>query len=119
MGETYVSVTVRNPREPERAWQGEFLVDTGAMDCVVPRAQAEAIGIEQQGRRIYWLADGSECEFDYGVAQFEFMDEVVGGCILFGDAGSEPLLGLTALESTGMVVDPKRNELRPGGRLRL
>ena len=94
MGETYVSVTVRNPREPERAWQGRFLVDTGAMDCVVPRAQAEAIGIEQQGRRIYW-------------------------CVLFGDTGSEPLLGLTALESTGMVVDPKRNELRPGGRLRL
>ena len=36
MGATYVTVTVRNPAEPERAWEGEFLVDTGALNSVVP-----------------------------------------------------------------------------------
>jgi hypothetical protein len=30
------------------------------------------------------------------------MGEVVGGTIIFGDADSEPILGVTALESVGI-----------------
>ena len=29
MGATHVTVTVRNPAEPDRCWDGLFLVDTG------------------------------------------------------------------------------------------
>ena len=38
MGATYVTAVVRNPAEPERTWEGLFLVDTGATDCLVPKA---------------------------------------------------------------------------------
>ncbi len=37
MGATHVTVTIRNPAAPDRAWEGLFLVDTGATDCLVPR----------------------------------------------------------------------------------
>ena len=40
------------------------------------------------------------------------MGEVVGSTIVIGDEGSEPLLGVTALESVGIEVDPRNRELR-------
>ena len=45
MGATHVTVTIRNPAEPERVWEGLFLVDTGATDSLVPRPHLEAIGL--------------------------------------------------------------------------
>lgn len=54
-----VNVTVRNPVEPQRCWQGEFLVDTAVHETVVPRKHLEAIGIEAHATRLYKLADGS------------------------------------------------------------
>ena len=37
MGATHVTVLIRNPAEPDRTWEGLFLVDTGATDSLVPR----------------------------------------------------------------------------------
>lgn len=33
---TQVTAAVRNPAHPEKSWEGLFLVDTGAVDCLVP-----------------------------------------------------------------------------------
>ncbi len=112
MGATHVTVTIRNPAAPDRTWEGLFLVDTGATDCLVPRPHLEAIGLEPQGQRTYELADGTELKLDIAVGQIEFMGEFVGGTIIFGNAGAEPLLGLTALESVGIEVDPSNQRLQ-------
>ena len=112
MGVPHVDVTIRNPSEPERSWKGPFLVDTGAIDSLVPRPCLEAIGIEPEGQRVYELADGSEIEMDVAVARIEFMGEFVGGTIIFGDADAEPLLGVTALESVGVEIDPQNQRLK-------
>ena len=112
MGATHVTVTIRNPANPEEAWEGLFLVDTGATDSLVPRPHLEAIGLEPRGRRVYELADGTEIVMDITVGEIEFMGEIVGGTILFGDAGAEPLLGVTALESVGIEVDPNSQRLK-------
>ncbi len=56
-------------------------------------------------------SDGSEAEFDTGVAQIEFMGEILGGRVMFADSDTQPLLGLTALESAGMLVDPEAQQL--------
>ena len=120
MGATHVTVTIRNPAEPERTWEGLFLVDTGSTDCLVPRPHLESIGLAPKGQRVYGLADGSELRMDITVAEIEFMGEIVGGTILFGDTDAEPLLGLTALESAGIEVDPINQRLKrlPSVRLR-
>lgn len=112
MGATHVTVTIRNPADPDRAWEGLFLVDTGATDSLVPRPHLEAIGLRPKGHRVYELANGDELKMEITTADIEFMGEIVGGTILFGEAGTEPLLGVTALESVGIEVDPTNQRLK-------
>ena len=112
MGAIYVDVTIRNPAEPQRSWTGKFLVDTGAFDSLVPRAHLEAIGLKPRGRRDYVLADGKPVALDITVAEIEFEGEVVGGTVVYGDDGAEPLLSTTALDSGGFEVDPRNEELK-------
>ena len=120
MGVAYVTVTIRNPAEQDRTWEGLFLVDTGATDCLVPRKHLESIGLVPKGQRIYGLADGNEIKMDITTGDIEFMGEVVGGTIVMGEANAEPLLGVTALESVGIDVDPYNQTLKrlPSVRLR-
>ena len=112
MGATHVTVRITNPAAPERYWEGLFLVDTGATDSLVPRPHLEAIGLKPRGQRTYELADGSELVMDVTVAEIEFMGEIVGGTIIMGADSAEPLLGVTALESVGIEVDPLNQRLK-------
>lgn len=112
MGATHVTVRITNPAAPDRFWEGLFLVDTGATDSFVPRQHLEAIGIKPEGKRVYELADGSEISVDVAVAKIEFMGEFVGGTVIFGEPNAEPLLGVTALESVGIEVDPLNQRLK-------
>lgn len=120
MGATHVTVAIRNPAEPERVWEGLFLVDTGATDCLVPRKHLEAIGLLPRTQRIYGLADGSEIRLDVTGGEIQFMGETTWGTIVFGEDDAEPLLGVTALESVGIEVDPRNQTLTrlPATRLR-
>ena len=111
MGATYVTVTVRNPAEPERAWEGEFLVDTGALNSVVPSQHLRAVGIRPHGTRRFELADGSMVDFEVGGASFEFLGQRTPAYVVFGDDSAEPLLGLTAMEAVGVQVDPANERL--------
>ena len=120
MGATRVTVAIRNPAEPDRVWEGLFLVDTGAIDCLVPRSHLESIGLIPEGQRRYGLADGSEVRLDVTGGKIEFMGEATWGTIVFGEEDAEPLLGVTALESVGIEVDPRNQALArlPAIRLR-
>ena len=112
MGITHVDVVIRNPADPSRSWEGSFLVDTGSIDSLVPRPHLEAIGLAPKGQRVYELADGSDVVMEVTTGDIEFMDEITAGLIIFGDAGAEPLLGVTALESVGVEVDPQSQQLK-------
>ena len=112
MGATHVTVRITNPADPDRFWESLFLVDTGATDSLVPGPNLEAIGLEPEGKRLYQLADGSDLSLDVAVAKIEFMGEFVGGTVIFGEADAEPLLGVTALASVGIEVDPVNQQLK-------
>ena len=112
MGAIHVTVRITNPKNPEKFWEGLFLVDSGAFDSLVPRDKLEEIELEPKGKRTYELADGSELIMDIGTADIEFMGEIVGGTIIFGDPGTEPILGITALESVGIEIDPQNQKLK-------
>lgn len=112
MGLTHVQVTVRNPADLGRSWEGTFLVDTGAIDSLVPRDRLEQIGLRPRDQRTYELADGREAVMDIAVAELEFMGDVIGTTIVVGEECTEPLLGVTALESLGIEVDPTNQKLR-------
>lgn len=116
---TCVTVTIRNPADPDRAWEGLFLVDPGATDSLVPRPRLEAIGLRPKGHRVYELTDGREITMEVTTADIEFMGETVGGTILLGEADAEPSLGATALASAGIEVDPKNHRLTRRSAVRL
>ena len=119
MGAAHVTVTIRNPAEPSRSWDGLFLVDTGAMNSLVPRSCIEAIGIEPEGQRVYETVDGCEVKMDFAHAFIEFLGDLTAGRIIIGDEDTEPLLGVTALESVGIEVDPLNQRLKKLPALRL
>ncbi|MBI5245190.1 MAG: clan AA aspartic protease [Elusimicrobia bacterium] len=120
MGATHVTVAVSSPGDPEKRWEGLFLVDTGAIDSMVPGNRLREIGIKPEGKRTYELADGTEVAMDVAVARLEFMGEFVGSTVIFGRDDIEPILGVTALESVGIEVDPQNQRLKrlPATRLK-
>jgi len=112
MGLTKVTTTLRNIADPQKAYEAVFLVDAGATDCMAPADELEKLGIPKKGKMAYELADGTVREFPFGLAQIEFMGETTAGRIIFGEPGAEPLLGVTALESVGIMVDPANKTLK-------
>ena len=40
------------------------------------------------------------------------MGEITAGRIIFGPKGVEPILGVTALESVGIIIDPANQKLK-------
>lgn len=109
---TQVTASVRNPARPQKLWEALFLVDTGAVDCLVPGKHLRALGLKPRGKRVYELVDGSEVTLDVTVAEVEFMGERVGATVVFGPDDAEPILGVTALESVGIEVDPRSQRLK-------
>ena len=112
MGLIHVTVAVRAAEKSRRKYEADFLVDTGATDSMAPGSKLERAGIRRSGRMSYELADGTTVEYDFGLAVIEFMGELTAGRIIFGPDDSEPLLGVTALESVGIVVDPASRRLK-------
>ena len=119
MGAVHVTVTIRNPAEPSRSWEGLFLVDTGATDSLVPKPHLEAIGLASKGERVYETADGRKLKLHVTTAEIAFMGDFTAGRIIMGDDDAEPLLGVTALESAGIEVDPVNQRLKKLPALRL
>ena len=112
MGTIHTRVRITNPADDRKYWEGLFLVDTGVTDTIVPRPYLDSIGLKPRATRVYTLADGSEISVDITVATLEVMGEKVGGTVIFGEPGTEPLLGVTALESVGIEVDPLNQQLK-------
>jgi clan AA aspartic protease len=112
MGLTYVTVILRATEKSRKKYEARFLVDTGATDSMAPASQLKRAGIRRRGRMAYELADGSTVQYDFGLAEIEFMGELTSGRVLFGPENCEPVLGVTALESVGIVVDPATQRLK-------
>ena len=121
MGVIHINATIRNPEDRTKSWQGRFLVDTGATDSVVPKCHLEAIGLKPEEQRRYELADGSEVDMGIAGARIEFMGTFTLGIVVFGDANAEPIIGVTALESVGVEIDPRNQRLKrlPAVRLKV
>lgn len=112
MGLTYVTTKIKVIGTSDGAYESQFQVDTGATDTLAPASALMNIGLKPVGKTAYELADGTVRELNFGLAQIEFMGEVTAGRVIFGPEGSEPLLGVTAVESVRIVVDPTNKTLR-------
>ena len=112
MGLTHVTTTILRLSGGGRGYTADFLVDTGAVDCLAPGKALRKAGIQVEGKKIYELADGSPVEMEYGFARVRLLGEETVTPIIFGPEESEPLLGVLALEGLGISVDPKTRSLK-------
>lgn len=112
MGLTHVTVSLRNLAGNGVPFEDEFLVDTGAIDCLAPASKLDKAGIRAEGKDVYELANGQLVEYPYGFARVLFMGAETVSKVIFGPEGCEPLLGVVALESTGIGIDPTTQALK-------
>jgi clan AA aspartic protease len=112
MGLTSVTVSLKVPGGSNGSYEALFLVDTGATDSMAPASELEQIGIQPVGHTTYELVDGSVREYPFGLAQIEFMGENTAGRVILGPDHASPILGITALESVGITIDPATRTLR-------
>ncbi|HEY8089982.1 MAG TPA: hypothetical protein VIF09_19105 [Polyangiaceae bacterium] len=112
MGLTYTTVGIRPLAGSKKRLEESFLVDTGAIDCLVSGDKLRRVGIKPEGKDVYELADGTTVELPYGFARVSFMGTETVSKVTFGPGDAESILGVAALESTGIGVDPVTRTLK-------
>jgi len=124
MGEVRVQVRLTNAVDEALVRRGQFeaedvrsmasdaLVDTGAVNCVMPPFVADSLGLGRPFRQMAEYADGRMEEVD--VTEPVLMEirgrKVYEECLVLGD---EVLIGQTALEKTDLHVDCRNGCLLP------
>lgn len=112
MGGTYTTVKLTNLAKSKEGYEALFLVDTGAIHCLVPASELQKAGIEVEGKDTYELANGEPLECEYGFARVSYMGSETVSQVIFGPEKAELFQGVVALENRGIIVDPKTNSLK-------
>ncbi len=89
----------------------EALVDTGATYTWIPRDVLEDLGVVPEEERPFVLADGREVRYPVAWMQIRIGARVQPTIAVFGDRGSEPILGVVTLEEFLLAVDPVSRRL--------
>ncbi len=108
MGFVEVPVKIVSTEDGRREVMLEMLVDTGAMFTVVPRAVLHDLGVRPRSSRLFQTIEGKPIQRDVGVSEIEVQGEQPPGPVpvVFGDPDVGVVLGVTALESMGLKVNP-------------
>jgi len=113
MGATYKKFIVKTNRASAKKLHVNFLIDSGAVYSLVPESDLKKLGIKPYKTMEFILTDGTKMTRKAGDAYFEYNGEGGSAPVIFGEKGDEPSLGLTTLESIGLVLNPFKRELYP------
>jgi predicted aspartyl protease len=113
MGFVYQTLSVKLAHNHPKSTDVEFLIDSGAVLSVVPRAVLVDLGIEPHRTLDFVLVDGTKLTRDVGDAFFKYQGEGGAAPVIFGEDGDAALLGVTTLESLALVLNPFKRELSP------
>ncbi|MSQ40513.1 MAG: hypothetical protein EXR55_02400 [Dehalococcoidia bacterium] len=91
----------------------EAWVDSGASYTWVPGSLFHRLGHVSVVRRQFKLADGCVVERDMAQAPVRFEGQQLMTLCVFGDEGSEPLLGVVTVEEFALGIDPVNRRLVP------
>lgn len=108
----YVKVKLLgSPEQAAPAKALEALVDTGATLSIFPSALLRQLGVKSTSRVRTRLADGRIVRRPVGEVRLKLNGEIVTTRVLFGQAKDATVIGLVALESLGLTVDPTQRRL--------
>lgn len=112
MGETRIKVGILNLTASHlKAVETECIVDTGATLTTLPTPLLEQAQITPEGNIKLHLADGRENIRKWGNAMLRLDGEIIPARVVFGEGDDQALLGVTVLETAGLMVDPVERKL--------
>jgi len=114
MGEIRVQVKLSNLTDPSRRATTEMLVDTGATRVGLPSDLVRRLGLRKAAEAQVEYADGRKARLPVVAPLRIAIDGRVAVLdAVRGPAGTEPLLGLLALEALDLMADPTTGRLKP------
>lgn len=113
MGLFSVRVGIAHPTDATKRAEFELWVDTGATLSQIPRELADRLGVPRLGTRSFFPADGRKIERETAGAIFYIDGRQANVTVIVGEPGDPHLLGATALETLGFVIDPIGKRLVP------
>ncbi len=112
MGTFRVTIEVGDPQG--QRWQPvEALVDTGATYTWLPASLLRSLGVTPSLRFPFILADGRRIEREMAETKVRIDGQERTTLVVFGDEGTEALLGAYTLEGFGLAPDPLNRRLVP------
>ena len=125
MGEIRVKVTLENTGDREVAARGlgvegdvrrttvEGVVDTGAVDLVIPEEIAQELGLRHNRTRTVIYADERREERPMTNVTIEIRNLATEVPAIVGVAGSQVLIGQVVLELLDLIADCRNRTLTP------
>ena len=98
-------------RDSERFAALTALVDTGSTYTWVPRDVLEGLGMAPEREWPFELADGREVRYGVAWIQIRLEGREAPTLVVFGPAGTEPILGAFTLEGFLLAADPVNERL--------
>ncbi len=111
MGETIARLRFRESREGEPVTL-DLLVDTGSTYSWIDGRVLKALGVRRGRTRRFLTIEGRRIRRDLGDAYVEYRGESAPTAVVFATRRDAQVLGLHALESLGLEVDPARKRLK-------
>ena len=97
----------------QRFEPADALVDTGATYTWLPASVLQGLGYKPDEQRDFILADGRSIEYGIAWVQIRLDSRMRPTPVVFGEEGTEPLLGVVTLEEFGLGVDAVNQRLVP------
>jgi len=79
MGLTHVKVALKGFAASNGTYEADFLVDTGATDCLASASELKKIGVREIGRTAYERAKGRVEEYSFGLVEIRVYGRDNGG----------------------------------------
>jgi clan AA aspartic protease len=112
LGTFRVTIEVGNP-EGSQFESVRALVDTGASYTTVPASLLRGLGVPVHSRVNFILADGRRIARDVGQTWIRIDGKAVISLVVFGDEGTDALLGAYTLQGLLLGVDTPNERLVP------
>lgn len=108
---TKVNLIIKSLTDSRRQVEADFLVDSGAHFTVVPSSIVEKLGLKPNFEQSFSLADGKTIKRKVGNVMVKFEDREMAVPVVLGERNDEGLLGVTTLESFGLMLDPFQRKI--------
>jgi len=112
MGHTTAAVKICSPQDGTKCVETELIVDTGITYTWIRRERLEAIGVKPSKARKFRTIEGRTIEREVGEAVIECLGERAMSIVVFAERDDVEVMGVVALESLALEVDPVTQQLK-------